>query len=107
MVKKRKSPFLDKLAAIFSYLLGLIFPPKCVICDDVLLNGGEMCPECLARWEKARRQKCPVCKKTARACTCHTFHMLNTDDIGDRKMTSLAFYTKFGSEDPVDITVLR
>lgn len=95
------------LKAVGNKALHLLFPPKCVICKDLLLKDGEMCPECLGIWEKARREKCPVCKKTARACTCRTFHMLDTDMIGERRMTSLAFYSRFGSDDPKDKLVLR
>ncbi len=66
-----------------------------------------MCEECLGIWERARRVKCPVCQKTARGCTCQTFHMMDTDSIGERKISCLAFYSKFGSDDVRDRAVLR
>lgn len=65
-----------------------------------------MCPQCLEIWEKARNRRCPVCQKTARGCTCRPLHLLDTDPIGERKVSSLAFYEKFGSEDVRDKLVL-
>ena len=105
--KTNTLPFLDTLGKALSYILNLIFPPKCVICNELLLGESEMCPECLAVWEKARKAKCPVCQKTARNCSCNTFHLLNTDMIGDKKLSALAFYGKFGSDDLRDILVMR
>ncbi|MBE6586845.1 MAG: ComF family protein [Ruminococcaceae bacterium] len=107
MKDKKRIPILDRFAAVLSYLLRLLFPPKCAVCGDLLLKEGELCPECLALWESARREKCPVCQKTARGCTCRTFHMLDTDMIGERRMTALAFYERFGSEKARDKAVLR
>lgn len=95
------------LSKIGAYFIRLLFPPKCIICDDLLSKESEMCDECLEIWEKARLAKCPVCQKTARGCTCRTFHMMDTDMIGDRRMSALAFYGKFGSEDKKDILVRR
>lgn len=88
-------------------ILRLVFVPKCVICADVILDEIEMCPECLEVWKGARLAKCPVCNKTARGCTCRTFHGLYTDKIGERSMSALAFYGKFGSDDLRDILVRR
>lgn len=65
-----------------------------------------MCPECLEIWEKARGRRCPVCQKTARGCTCRPLYLLDTDHIGERKVSSLAFYEKFGSEDVRDKLIL-
>ena len=102
-----KIPILDRLAAGLSYILNLFFPPKCVICKDLLFKEVEMCEECLSVWERAQRVKCPICQKTARGCTCRTFHMADTDMIGERRISALAFYQRFGSEDVRDKAVLR
>ncbi len=105
--KITKLPFLDIIAKAMSYILRLVFPPKCIICKELLLNESELCPECTTIWAKARNSRCPVCQKTARACKCSTFHLLNTDMIGERKLSALAFYGKFGSDDKRDILVRR
>ena len=102
-----KKPILDRIAAALSYILRLFFPPKCIICKDLLWKDCEMCDECLAIWERAQRVKCPICQKTARGCTCRTFHMSDTDMIGERRISALAFYQRFGSEDVRDKAVLR
>lgn len=102
-----KLPVLDILAKIASWFLRLLFPPKCVICKDLLLKDGELCPECMEIWAKARNMRCPICQKTARGCRCSTFHLLNTDMLGGRKLSALAFYGKFGSDDIRDILVRR
>ncbi len=102
-----KIPLLDRAASVISYILNLLFPPKCIICNDLLWKDCEMCDECLAVWERAQRTKCPVCQKTARGCTCRTFHMADTDMIGERRISALAFYQRFGSEDVRDKAVLR
>ncbi|MBR6676561.1 MAG: ComF family protein [Clostridia bacterium] len=93
--------------SLVSYVIRLLFPPKCVICNNMLLKENELCETCLPLWESARRAKCPVCHKTARACICRTFHMTDTDSVGDRSISALGFYKKFGSDDPVDRLVLR
>lgn len=88
-------------------MLRLVFPPKCVICGDLLSDSIELCQECLEIWKSARLSRCPICNKTARGCTCRTFHMTDSDTVGDRCMSALAFYGKFGSADKKDILVRR
>lgn len=105
--RKRKLFFpLNLIVCIFSYVIRLLFPPKCVACNAVLLKEGELCEDCLSIWASARREKCPICQKTARACTCRTFHLANIDSVGERSISSLAFYKKFGSEKLTDKLVL-
>ncbi len=103
----KRTPIINVLAKFASYLIRLIFPPKCIICGDLLYKESEMCDECLEVWKKARLSKCPVCNKTARGCNCRTFHLLDTDLIGEKRISALAFYGKFGSEDKRDILVRR
>jgi len=100
MSKKKKIPFGDRIAAFVSWFGRLLYPPQCVACDEVLIRDSELCSVCIEHWKSLRRSRCPVCQKTARACTCFLFHTTNTDAIGERKLSSLAFYTKFNPEEP-------
>ena len=107
MSKSRSVPFADKLARIFSNVLRIVYPPECIVCRELLTGSGEMCEDCRKIWDEARRERCPVCHKTARACTCLPFSLFYTDSIGSRKISSLAFYKKFGSDDLTNILVRR
>ena len=103
--KRRGGDFFARLA---SWFLRLVFVPKCQICSSVLdPSSSELCPKCLGAWEAARRSRCPVCRKTAPMCTCRPIHLTETDMLGERIMSSLAFYGKYGSEDERDIAVLK
>ncbi len=97
--KEDRIPPADIAAMAASYILNLLFPPKCVICGELIADGGEMCPDCLMLWDSARREKCPICQKTARACSCRPYSMFQTDSIGERCMISLAFYSAFSDKD--------
>lgn len=97
--EKEHKSILDLLARFTSYILRLIFVPRCIICGEILEKDGELCPECLALWDSARREKCPVCKKTARACTCRPHSMFGTDRLGDYELIALTFYTPHNSDD--------
>ena len=105
--KINRSNTVSRLEALKEYLLRLLFPPKCIICKDLLTESSEMCPECLKVWKGARLSRCPVCQKTARNCTCSTFHLLSTDITSNKRLTALAFYGKFGSDDKKDILVRK
>ena len=106
--KSRKSPDLaDAAARVMSWFLRLVFVPKCQICGETLETAGELCPDCLAKWESARRSRCPVCNSTARKCTCRPISLSRTDMMGDSVMSALVFYGKYGSEDERDRTVLK
>lgn len=102
-----KQLFLDRVGRHFSKALNFVFVPKCVVCDDPLWGDGEMCPECLQLWERAKEAKCPVCRKTARKCTCGTQYLLSTQTVGDRYLCALAFYGKPDSTDMRDVLVRR
>lgn len=97
--KDRSFGIADLLAMLLSFVLRLVFVPKCVICGELLSDGGEMCPDCLRHWDSARREKCSVCRKSARACTCRPVSMSSTDEIGERSLLSLTFYS--GAKDKV------
>ena len=99
----------DIATAFLSFILNLFFPPKCVICGELIADGGELCPDCLKLWDSARRQKCPVCQKTARACTCRPYSLFKTDEVGERCLLALAFYSGHNDKDITekDIAVSR
>lgn len=103
----RRSPFADMAARVMSWFLRLVFVPKCQICGDLLEGSGELCPECLEKWERARRSRCSVCGNTARRCTCRPISLSRTDMMGDNVMSALVFYGKYESDDERDRTVLR
>ena len=107
MNRKAKTPLTDKLLATISRLLSFVCLPKCISCKEVLPHSGELCEECRAIWADARRERCPICQKTARACRCLPISLCYTDSIGDRRISALAFYKKFGSDDIRDILVRR
>ncbi|MBE6714555.1 MAG: ComF family protein [Ruminococcaceae bacterium] len=105
--EKRSFLILDLLSRFASWFLKLVCVPKCIVCKDVLLNGGELCPECLAIWSSARGKRCPVCQRTARACKCRPLALVNTDILGERKLSALSFYGKFGSTEEHDLFVRK
>ena len=100
-----KPSLLRGVLRILSWFLDLLFPQKCVVCDELLLEGGELCPDCLDAWKTARLSRCPLCRKTARACKCRTFHAAFTDSFNERSIISLAFYPKPDSDDMADTAV--
>lgn len=53
-------------------LLNLIFPPKCVVCGELLDFDRKvpLCDICLCSWEKAKREKCEKCGKEQTKCLC-------------------------------------
>lgn len=102
---KKERSIVNSIARFLSWAARLVFVPKCIVCKDVLEGEGEYCPECRGLLESARRKKCPICQKTARACQCRPMYLWYTDKMGERVVSSLAFYGKFGSEEKADIFV--
>ncbi len=91
----------------FTSLADFFFVRKCIVCDDVLWEKGEMCGECRKLWESARLSRCGVCGKTARACSCRPPLLTATKKVGDRYLTAPVFFGKADSEDKKDILVRR
>lgn len=104
---KNRIPFLDRAASIFSRLLSLLYVPKCIICEDTKWENGELCPACLEMWEGAKRMRCPVCKKTARSCSCRPILLSADTKMGEKYLTALSFYGKADSVDERDLFVRR
>lgn len=102
---KAERYLIKKVASAVSWLLDLLFPQKCVVCDQLLLYKGELCSDCLNIWKSARLARCPVCNRTARACKCRTFHGIYTDALDDKPILALTFYGKYDSDDIRDIIV--
>lgn len=53
-------------------LLNLLYPPKCVSCEEVLdyRDTEALCPLCRARYECEKGFHCPECKKIHAECDC-------------------------------------
>lgn len=95
--KSRRKRIGDALAAVGSFMIRLLCVPKCVLCGDPLADDGEICPECAKIWKTARLRRCPVCARTARACSCRPMNMdrsLDTLTEDNRSVSSLVFYPK-------------
>ncbi len=57
---------------VISSLKGLFYPPKCVICGNILPfdTKTSFCPDCAAELSKAIGRKCPDCGLYSNACKC-------------------------------------
>ena len=60
-----------------TFLLELLFPPKCVGCrerldifDDKRRDEDAFCPQCRAEWEREKLECCPSCGVAAVDCSC-------------------------------------
>ena len=48
----------------------LLFPPRCVFCDEVVPIGRPGCEGCIAGLSRMSGMLCPVCGKEPRDCVC-------------------------------------
>ena len=60
-------------------LIDFLFPPKCVACGEVLdgapkrvrhKGNDALCPDCRAKWENAKLEKCSSCGRAFIDCRC-------------------------------------
>lgn len=60
----------------FDKLLNLIFPPKCVVCGELLDYDREipLCEACYGKWQEAKAEKCEICGKEQTKCECDIRH---------------------------------
>lgn len=56
--------------SLISRLLDLIFPPKCVICGEVVGAHEVLCAECFDRYKSERAKPCKICGRPAPKCNC-------------------------------------
>lgn len=57
------------------FLEGLILPPKCYVCGEIMNvehNQTVLCEKCLEKWNGEREKECERCLKTAQFCKCGT-----------------------------------
>lgn len=57
-----------------NYLLELLFPPRCVLCGELMEAEKEkrcFCDRCRAVWEQEKRVLCPNCRREPQSCTCN------------------------------------
>lgn len=57
---------------VFSKLLDLLFPPRCVGCDKTLAADAAtpLCDACRVAWEAEKRAPCGRCQKPSAHCRC-------------------------------------
>ena len=55
-----------------TFLLNLLYPPKCLSCGELLWPNAEtpLCPKCRAEWDKLRKSPCGQCKRPHEECRC-------------------------------------
>lgn len=80
-----------------------LFPPACFVCSRLLdlydadEKRGALCRECLGEWEKAKRERCPLCGEEISSCGCMPAEV---QMAGCRAMRRLVYYRR-GIGDPV------
>lgn len=54
------------------FLLNLLYPPKCLVCGELLWpsSTSPLCDKCLEEWNRLKRSKCRECKRPHRDCHC-------------------------------------
>ena len=62
MRKKRKTIW-RWVRKLWSLVMDLIYPPRCPICDELLLPGRLICPECLPKLSYVKKPRCLICGK--------------------------------------------
>ena len=58
--------------AFFDLILNLIYPPRCVHCDEILDFDSyrTLCPKCEKLFESEKNFECPICRLSHRECIC-------------------------------------
>ena len=76
--------------------IDFVFPRRCALCGEVLLlfREGELCPDCLALYERRAAKRCPVCRRSAAECACSR---LRTQNLG-AGVAAIGFYETSGDE---------
>ena len=48
----------------------LLFPERCILCDDVIANDAPFCSDCYQLWSKQQKDECVLCGKSLHECEC-------------------------------------
>lgn len=59
-----------KNKGIFAALLDMIFPPRCVFCNEILLPGAKVCKKCAKEIIQINHVKCIVLPASGKAISC-------------------------------------
>ncbi len=72
------------------YLLQLFFPPRCVLCGELIKAEDEdncFCDKCRVVWEQEKAALCPVCRRDAGHCGCEPKYNRSATVDGFRALT--------------------
>ena len=59
------------LKKAWRFFLDLLFPPRCGVCEQIVVIGRELCPDCAkCLSERDNIITCVSCRNEAHACTC-------------------------------------
>ena len=94
--------------SVFSRIRGLLFPPKCAACGELLdwyeasKRGDALCPTCKKRWISEKLETCGHCSKRVTECSCMPEDLRKSRCLGHRKLT----YYLHGTREPVQNLVI-
>ncbi len=89
---------MGRLLSAFKRIPGLIYPPKCVSCGELLDEDGEVfCRTCYDSYENAKQEECSRCHKERCRCTCPSFSL---GKAGLRRLIKLFRYQPAESDLP-------
>ncbi len=56
---------ISEVKGVFKHLIDMIYPPFCLLCDEVMSHGSEkiLCDPCLEKWPVLSGELCTCCSK--------------------------------------------
>lgn len=88
---------------VFSRIRGLLFPPKCAACGELLdwyeapKREDALCASCNKKWHSEKLETCGHCAKRVTECSCMPEDLRKSRCLGLRKLT----YYLHGTREPV------
>ena len=78
-------------------VLDLLFPPRCQGCGKLIDRDDGLCSACLAKYGAEQRDRCPVCGRIARECSCGAA-AISSSFLGNRRYAALTFYNEYDAD---------